>query len=377
MAEPTRVLASDLGLELGSNQSPNSKRVQGAADARNRPASYSPLCEQADDKADAVSCDRLHVIVLAAGKGTRMKSDLAKVLHPVFFRPMVCHVLDAVGPLGAAETVVVTGHQAERVEEALASYGPTCVRQREQLGTGHAVLSTEASLAGKSGIVLILCGDTPLIRPSTLQAMVDEHCRQQGMLTVMTTMVDDPSHYGRIVVNGQGGIERIVEEKDADAAERRIREINAGIYCVDMSFLFPALKQVGTDNKQGEVYLTDIVTIARRQGVVVSRFLCPDPVEIIGVNSRVELARANSIMQERRNQALMLDGVTMIDPGSIFIEQSVVVGRDTEIHSHCLLCGNTVIGQGCLLEPFVKLADCRVGDGKIVRSFSDLHNQVV
>ena len=322
--------------------------------------------------------DCLHVIVLAAGKGTRMKSDLAKVLHPVFFRPMVSHVLEAVGPLGTEKIVVVTGHQAERVEEAVSSSpGLTFVRQTEQLGTGHAVLTTESSFAGQSGIALILCGDTPLIRTSTLEAMLDEHRRQQGMLTVMTTMVDDPSHYGRIVGSAQGGIERIVEEKDADEAERRIQEVNAGIYCVDLAFLFAALRQVGTDNKQGEVYLTDIVTIARRQGLGVSRFVCPDPVEITGVNSRVELARANSIMQQRRNQELMLAGVTMIDPGSIFIEQSVVVGRDTEIHSHCVLAGNTVIGQGCRLEPFSKLVDCWVGERTVIKSFSDLHDQVI
>ena len=372
------IVARDPGVGFGSSAlPPNSKRLQGAADARNRPASCSPLCEQADNKADAVSCDRLHVIVLAAGKGTRMKSDLAKVLHPVFFRPMVCHVLDAVDPLGPEETVVVTGHQAERVEEELSSYELTFVRQTEQLGTGHAVLTTESSFSGKSGIALILCGDTPLIRPSTLQAMLGEHRDQQGTLTVMTTIAHDPSHYGRIVINEQGGIERIVEEKDANEAERRIQEVNAGIYCVDLAFLFAALRQVGTDNKQGEVYLTDIVTIARRQGLGVSRFLCPDPVEITGVNSRIELARANSIMQQRRNQALMLAGVTMIDPGSIFIENSVVVGRDTEIHSHCVLAGNTIIGQGCRLEPFSKLVDCRVGERTVIKSFSDLRDQVV
>jgi len=321
--------------------------------------------------------DSIHVIVLAAGKGTRMKSDLAKVLHPVFFAPMVCHVLDAVRHLAPAETVVVTGHQAARVEEVLASYPVTFARQGEQLGTGHAVLTAEGSLHGKNGVVVILCGDTPLILPATLQAMVESHLRQQSTLTVMTTIVPDPTHYGRIVANPQGGIERIVEEKDAGEVERKILEVNAGIYCVDLAFLFAALKQVGTDNKQGEVYLTDIVAIARRQGLEVGRFVCPDPLEITGVNSRVELARANTFMQQRRNQALMLAGVTMMHPDSIFIENSVVIGRDTEIHSHCVLAGNTVIGESCRLEPFCKLVDCRVQDRRIIKSFSDLYKQEI
>lgn len=321
--------------------------------------------------------DPISVIVLAAGKGTRMKSDLAKVLHPVFFAPMVAHVLEAVGHLAPAETVVVTGHQAERVEEVLASYAVTFARQREQLGTGHAVLTAEAALHGKDGVVLILCGDTPLIRPATLRAMLESHLRQQRTLSVMTTNVCDPIHYGRIVANARGGIERIVEEKDAEADERLICEVNAGIYCADLGFLFAALKQVGTDNKQGEVYLTDIVAIARSQGLEVGRFVCPDPLEITGVNSRVELARANTIMQQRRNQELMLAGVTMIHPDSIFIENSVVIGRDTEIHSHCVLTGHTVIGDCCRLEPFCKLHDCRVHDRMVINSFSDLHTQTI
>lgn len=319
----------------------------------------------------------IHVIVLAAGKGTRMKSDLVKVLHPVFFAPMVCHVLESVRLLAPEQTVVVTGHQAERVEEALSTYAVAFVRQREQLGTGHAVLASEPLLSAKRGTALILCGDTPLIRASTLQQMVDEHRNHQRTLTVMTTVVDNPTHYGRIVANAQGGIERIVEEKDADEATRRISEVNAGIYCADLNFLFAALSQVGTDNQQGEVYLTDIVEIARRQSCDVGRFVCSDPLEITGVNSRVELARANVIMQQRRNQALMLDGVTMIHPDSIFIENSVTIGRDTEIHSNCVLAGSTVIGEGCRLEPFSKLVDCQVQAGAMIKSFSDLRNRTI
>jgi len=321
--------------------------------------------------------DALYAIVLAAGKGTRMKSDLAKVLHPVFFTPMVCHVLEAVKHLNPAKTVVITGHQAEQVEAALASFPVHFARQHQQLGTGHAVLMAEKVLSPHAGTALILCGDTPLVRPATLTAMLDSHHRQQSVLSVMTTIVEDPCNYGRIVTNTQGGIERIVEEKDASSDERRIREVNAGIYCVDLSFLFTALRQVGTDNKQGEVYLTDIVAIARHSNHAVGRFVCADPLEITGVNSRVELARANGIMQQRRNTELMLAGVTMIHPESIFVENSVSIGRDTEIHSHCLLEGTTVIGQGCRLAPFCHLTDCQVQDRAVVNSFTKLCDQVI
>lgn len=320
--------------------------------------------------------DELYAIVLAAGKGTRMKSDLAKVLHPVFFKPMVCHVLEAIRGVGPEQTIVVTGHQAEQVEATIAPFAVSCVRQQEQLGTGHAVLSAEEQLAGKKGVALILCGDTPLIQTATLRAMIKHHHLHQSTITVMTTVVEDPTNYGRIVANDHDVIERIVEEKDADAVERAIREINAGIYCVDLAFLFSALREVGTDNTQGEVYLTDIVAIAGRKGLAVTRFACDDPLEIVGVNSRVELARANGVMQQRRNQALMLAGVTMIDPASIFVAHGVSVGRDTEIHSHCVLAGETVIGQGCRLESFCKLTDCQISDKAVIPSFADLQGEV-
>lgn len=306
-----------------------------------------------------------------------MKSDLPKVLHPVFFAPMVCHVLNAVHNLTPVETVVITGHQAEQVESVLRDFPVSFARQDVQSGTGHAVLMAEGQLADRTGTALILCGDTPLVKPSTLRAMLDAHHRQQNTLSVMTTFVDDPANYGRIVTNTQNSIERIVEEKDASPEERQIREVNAGIYCADLTFLFAALKQVGTDNKQGEVYLTDIVGIARQEGHEVGHFVCADPLEITGVNSRIELARANMIMQQRRNNELMLSGVTMMHPDSIFVEHSVSIGKDTEIHSHCLLEGNTVIGEGCRLGPFCHLSNCQVQDQAVIDSFTQLRDQMI
>lgn len=319
----------------------------------------------------------LFAIVLAAGKGTRMKSDLPKVLHPVFFAPMVCHVLDALHELKPVETVVITGHQAEQVESVLAGQPVRFARQNEQNGTGHAVLMAEEALGDNTGTALILCGDTPLVTSSTLRAMIDAHHRQKSAISVMTTFVDDPTNYGRIVTNDHNSIERIVEEKDATPHERQIREINAGIYCVDLAFLFSALRKVGTDNKQGEVYLTDIVGIARNEGHEVGHFVCADPLEITGVNSRVELARANVIMQQRRNVELMVSGVTMLHPDSIFVENSVKIGRDTEIHSHCLLEGDTVIGEGCRIGPFCHLSNCQVPDRVVIKSFVNLRDQMI
>ena len=203
----------------------------------------------------------ISAVILAAGKGTRMKSEKAKVLHELFFKPMLHHVLDTVAATDIQQTAVIVGHQRERVlaslQDAPTPYAFTPVVQEEQLGTGHAVLCAEAA-CGSSDLVMILCGDTPLIRPETLQAMIDRHKDSKGLLTLMTTELDDPFGYGRIITDTDGGVVAIVEQKDASAEQRAIQEINAGIYLVDAEFLFSSLRQVGTDNSQGEVYLTDI-----------------------------------------------------------------------------------------------------------------------
>ena len=272
----------------------------------------------------------------------------------------------------AGGVVVITGHQAQEVEELLSSHRLRFARQEEQLGTGHAVLAAEALLGAEKGVALILCGDTPLLKPDTLKKMVAEHQRSGSKITIMTTILEDPANYGRIVVSESREVVKIVEEKDASAGQRLIKEVNAGIYCVDLKLLFASLKQVGTDNKQGEVYLTDIVEIAREAGLSVNRFICPDPDEVLGVNSRVELANATAIIQQRRNQELMLAGVSMVDPGSVFIEKGVEIGRDTLIHPNCYLTGRTVIGRDCEIGPYVKLADCRVGDRRKISPFKDL-----
>ncbi len=304
----------------------------------------------------------LSTIILAAGKGTRMKSEKAKVLHELFFAPMIHHVLNALSPLKIEKNVVVVGHQRDKVMSALSDFSLEYTIQEDQLGTGHAALCAEDAVHG-SDTVMILCGDTPLIQAETLAAMYDQHKHSDSVLTVMTTVLDDPSNYGRIITGNDGNVLSIIEEKDASSEVKEIKEINAGIYCVDSSFLFQALKEVGTDNKQGEVYLTDIVGIAVSKGNKVRNFINPFPEDILGVNSRVELAQADKELQMRYNRHLMLQGVTMYSPETILITPSVTIGRDSIIHSGVRITGNTTISENVVIEQGAILHSCSLEEG--------------
>lgn len=312
-------------------------------------------------------------VVLAAGKGTRMKSAVAKVLHTVFFRPMIHHVLDTVRHTGIAQCAVIVGHQRQEVEQALKPYAVTTVVQEQQLGTGHAVLCAEVACADKSE-VLILCGDTPLIRTETLHEMIDAHHRERAILTLMTTLVDEPFGYGRILNDQQGRILAIVEEKDATNEQRQIKEINAGIYLVNRSFLFEALRQVGTNNAQGEVYLTDIVAVANQQKQRVHTFLHPQAIDVLGVNSRVELAQAQATLQQRRNRDLMLSGVTLESPEATLVSADCTIGPDSHLQANVRLGEGTIMGSGCLIENGAVLRNCRLGDRCIIGANSVLNN---
>ena len=241
-------------------------------------------------------------LVLAAGLGTRMKSSRAKVLHEVLSKPMILHVMDTIKTLDIDHTYVVVGHQKAKVAALMSGYKASCVIQEEQLGTGHAVLCAENELRKIGGTVLILSGDVPLIRPETLQKMLAGHLQNKPALTLMTTMLDDPSNYGRIVRNNLGELLGIIEEKDATDDQKKIREINAGIYCAETPFLFEALQKVGTDNKQGEMYLTDIVKIAIDYGLQVDTFSRASSEEVLGINSRSELDRANKYLKQLKNK---------------------------------------------------------------------------
>ncbi|MBU1567092.1 MAG: NTP transferase domain-containing protein [Proteobacteria bacterium] len=315
----------------------------------------------------------LSIVILAAGKGTRMKSDKAKVLHEVFFAPMVQHVVNAVLPLQATRTVIVVGHQAEAVEKALQAFPCQFAIQEQQLGTGHAVLAAGQAIQEDTGTVMILCGDTPLIRTETLAQMYAAHIQSRATtLTLMTTILDNPTNYGRIMTGLDDKVLGIVEQKDASPEQLQIQEVNAGIYCVDKTFLFSALEKVGTNNSQKEVYLTDIVKQAVEAGLKVEKFVVTSPTEVLGVNSRVELADAQLELQLRRNRALMLQGVTIYNPQTVAISPDVKIGNDTVLEAGVRITGNSEIGQGSRIGQGAILQNCRIGDRTVIGPYSCL-----
>jgi bifunctional UDP-N-acetylglucosamine pyrophosphorylase/glucosamine-1-phosphate N-acetyltransferase len=249
-----------------------------------------------------MSRPQVSALIMAAGLGTRMKSTRAKVLHKVLFEPMIRHVVQTVNAVGFDNVFVIVGHQKEEVMAVLDDYPVSFVAQDEQLGTGHAVLCAENKLQSIGGIVMILNGDVPLISKDSIEKMLAKHQDRKPALTIMTTHLQNPTNYGRILRNEQGQLLEIVEEKDATAEQKKINEINAGIYCADVSFLFEALHKVGTENSQGEVYLTDIVKIAIDMGQRVKIFSGASPEEVLGINSKKELAAANKYLQEKQKR---------------------------------------------------------------------------
>ena len=314
----------------------------------------------------------LSIIILAAGKGTRMKSDKAKVLHEVFYAPMVHHVINATLPLRPIQTIVIVGHQRTAVEEALQSYEVDFVIQKEQLGTGHAVLVAENEVNTDTETIMILCGDTPLVKATTLTEMYLYHHKHNSTLTLMTTILEDPTNYGRIVCDINGKVQGIVEQKDATKEQLEIKEINAGIYCVDRNFLFSALKKVGTNNSQGEIYLTDIVKLAVDGGLDVEKFMTKAPVDVLGVNSRVELADAQKELQMRRNRMLMLQGVSMHNPESISISPEAFVDSDTTVGPNVTILGRSSIGLSCKIGQGAILENCQIGDHVVIGPYTCL-----
>lgn len=312
----------------------------------------------------------IHIVILAAGKGTRMKSERPKVLHRAGELSLIEHVFRAAEALGPRSTTVIVGHQAETVEQSVPKrLGLRFAVQNPQLGTGHALLQAEPMLAGQQGTVVLLSGDVPLLRPATLEALVRTHHERQAAATVLTALVGDASGYGRIIRDGAGGISAIVEHKDATPEQRLVSEINSGIYAFDLHGLFGALKQIGASNAQGEYYLPDLVTIFRARGKVVATVVAPDPREVLGVNSRRELADVSEILKTARNQALMESGVTIIDSASTFIGPDVTIGIDTTIHPGVYLEGRTSIGSGCIINSGVRIVDSRVDDEVVINNF--------
>jgi bifunctional UDP-N-acetylglucosamine pyrophosphorylase / glucosamine-1-phosphate N-acetyltransferase len=323
------------------------------------------------------SSSDLHIVVLAAGKGTRMRSTLPKVLHRVAGLTLIEHVLRCAASARPASTVVVVGHQGDAVRNHLAQWPEVkVVVQEPQLGTGHALLQAEAVLKDTRGTVVMLSADAPLFRPETLTALVHRHREEAAAATVVTAIVDRPDGYGRIV-REHGDIVAIVEHRDASPTVREIREINSSIYAFDLTPLFDALREIGSHNAQGEYYLPDLVKIYRMRGLHVSTLTPTDAREVLGVNSRKELAEMSDIMKRAKNDELMAAGVTIVDPATTWIEPDVVVGEDTIIHPSVYLEGKTTVGSGCEIHSGVRLVNSAIGNRVVIGNYCAIFDSQV
>jgi len=305
------------------------------------------------------------VVVLAAGAGTRMKSQIPKVLHPICGASMLDHVLAAARELSPAELIVVVGHQRREVIGHLAEHAPDArvVVQHRQGGTGHAVREVAEAVGLGQGTVVVTYGDTPLLRGQTLAALVREHDVQQAAATVLTTLMDDPTGYGRILRDDRGAFLQIVEEADATEEQKVVAEINSGVYAFEAALLADCVKRLPTDNAKGEEYLTDVVGILRAEGHHVASVLLPDCNEVCGVNDRIQLAHARRILNARILDGWMRAGVTVVDPATTFIDVDVILARDVEIGPGTHLKGSCVVETGAHVGPGCLLRDTRVGQG--------------
>ncbi|MDP4085444.1 MAG: bifunctional UDP-N-acetylglucosamine diphosphorylase/glucosamine-1-phosphate N-acetyltransferase GlmU [Bacillota bacterium] len=307
-----------------------------------------------------------YAVILAAGQGTRMKSKLYKVLHPVCGKPMVQHVVDQIEKLNIQEIVTIIGHGAEAVQLQLGEKSKYAF-QEKQLGTAHAVMQAKEALDGKEGVTIVVCGDTPLIKAETIDALFKHHQEMSAKATVLTAVIDDPTGYGRIIRNKDGLVEKIVEHKDATEAERAVNEINTGTYCFDNRALFESLEHVSNENVQGEYYLPDVIEILKKQGEVVTAYKTEDFQETLGVNDRIALAEAEQIMRTRINKSHMKNGVSLIDPSNTYIDADVEIGQDTIIYPGTIIKGKTVIGEDCRIGPNTEIDSCHVGNVTVIR----------
>jgi bifunctional UDP-N-acetylglucosamine pyrophosphorylase/glucosamine-1-phosphate N-acetyltransferase len=314
-------------------------------------------------------------IVLAAGEGTRMRSQRPKPIHLVCGRPMVVHVLTSLTGLAIDRTVVVVGHGADRVtkrveEEGLGDLNVTFVEQRVQRGTGDAVMVGMTAFhdddVDDDATVVVLPGDTPLLRPDTVSALVAEHEAQDNAATILSAHMADPTGYGRVIRGRDGRVARIIEERDATLEERGVDEVNTSIYCFRRDLLGPALRRLSPDNAQGEYYLTDVIGVLASAGYSVGATGVSDPAETQGVNDRAQLADAEARLRARTNRHWLLNGVTMLDPVQTFIDVTVDLGRDVTLYPGTILQGRTTIGAGCEIGPDTRLIDCSVGPGAVI-----------
>ncbi len=309
----------------------------------------------------------LLTIILAAGKGTRMKSKLIKVLHTVAGKSMLGHVVDSVSNL-PAKTVCIIGYQGERVKEEFADKNICFVNQEKQMGTGHAVKQAIDYIKAHNGPVLILCGDTPLLKTDTIKRMLAKHKSNNAGLTILTACLENPSGYGRIIKNNNGLIVAIREEDDATEKEKKIKEINSGVYCFDSHLLAEALTELNCDNAQGEYYLTDTLDYIRKKNAGIISVITDDPLEITGVNDRRNLARAEKIMREKINNFHMDNGVTIIDPSTTYIDSGVEIGQDTIIYPFTYIEKESKIGTSCNIGPHSRLVSVNLGNNVNIKA---------
>ena len=317
----------------------------------------------------------LKAVILAAGKGTRMKSSLPKVMHEIFNKPLVARVLDSVIEAGARENIVITGHKREIVDEYLAKNYPSTVSvfQKEQLGTGHAIKCASEKIQNFKGNILILCGDTPLITSKSIQNIVKFHNENNADITVVSAFFDEPFGYGRIVRDNENNVSEIVEEKDATFEIKKIKEVNAGIYCINWETTGKYIDEIKNDNNQKEYYLTDLIKLAKKGSKKVCPYVLESADEIFGINSRKNLAEAISIMKQRKLDELMESGVTIIDPMTTYISPETTIEPETVILPSVVIEGKNKIGKNCKIGPFAHLrGDCTIADFVKIGNFVEL-----
>ncbi|HWN15891.1 MAG TPA: bifunctional UDP-N-acetylglucosamine diphosphorylase/glucosamine-1-phosphate N-acetyltransferase GlmU [Candidatus Dormibacteraeota bacterium] len=320
--------------------------------------------------------NQLTAIILAAGEAKRMRSARPKVLHALCGRPLIAYPVGAARAVGA-RVVVVVGRAAEEVRASVApEAAATFVEQKERLGTGHAVLQTHVACGDAAGTVLVLPGDVPLLSEATLRRLVEHHVASHAAATLLTAEVADPTGYGR-VVREQGRPTGIVEHRDATAAQREIREIGTSVYCFDARRFWPALAQVTPDNAQHEYYLTDVIGILHRQGERLEAVITDDPSECLGVNDRSQLAELGGIMRRRILDRLMAAGVTVIDPATTYVDDTVTIGMDTVLHPNVSLTGRTVVGAECVVSAGCQVTDTTIADGVLLKPYCVLAESTV
>lgn len=322
----------------------------------------------------------IKTVILAAGKGTRMKSETPKVLHEIFGKTLLGYVLGSVKSF-SDEAFVIVGHKANDVQKYIEknyTFART-VLQNPQLGTGHAVSFVCPMLENYDGLVLITCGDTPLLKEETLKKFVEEHIKSNADVTVMSTIFENPANYGRIIRNTNGSVEKIVEEKDADEHQKAVKEVNAGIYCLNWQKVKSAFYELKSTNAQGEYYLTDIIEWANNKGLKVCASVLADSNEIYGINSRSNLATAAKIMNRRKLEDLMDSGVTIVDPDSTWISQDTLIGEDTVIYPSTYIEGeNNIIGKNCKIGPFAHLrGNVKIADNVKIGNFVEVKNSTI